>query len=310
MQRVEFLAGFVLHARSLRETSLLVDVFTPDHGVTRLVARGARSAKSKIRPLAQPFRPLLVSWSGRNELKTLTGLEEQGRGYALSGLELACAYYLNELLLRLLPMEAPCATVFAQYAQALSTLDELDDDAQQLECTLRLFELELLDSLGLVPDFSNCGRTIRKPDPDPDPESDADAPDIATVQEPSGGGAGGSGDDSSVIENDILYRYFPEQGYAIKVATIEAAEAAIKANSKMASTSATSAQSNNLNLNMDPRNATPSVDVHGQTLLSLAKREFDSQRCFREAKLLMRQQLGLHIGRKPLKSREMIAFYQ
>ena len=69
MQRVEFLAGFVLHARSLRETSLLVDVFTPDFGVTRLVARGARSAKSKIRPLAQPFRPLLVSWTGRHELK-------------------------------------------------------------------------------------------------------------------------------------------------------------------------------------------------------------------------------------------------
>ena len=159
MQRVEFLAGFVLHSRPLRETNLLVDVFTPDFGVSRLVARGARSAKSKIRPLAQPFRPLLVSWSGRHELKTLTGLEEQGRGYPLAGLELACAYYLNELLLRLLPMEAPCATVFAQYAQSLITLDEIDDDTQQLESALRLFELELLDSLGLVPDFSNCGRS-------------------------------------------------------------------------------------------------------------------------------------------------------
>jgi len=280
MQRVEFLAGFVLHTRSLRETSLLVDVFTPDFGVTRLVARGARSAKSKIRPLAQPFRPLLVSWTGRHELKTLTGLEEQGRGYPLAGLELACAYYLNELLLRLLHMEAPCPTVFAQYAQSLIALDEIDDDPQQLECTLRLFELELLDSLGLVPDFSNCGR----PDVNgnsPDKSVTTNLPEGAAVQEYSGN----SKSHGSAIEKDCLYRYFPEQGYA-------------------------AVQSSALNVAIDPRNATPSVDVHGQTLLSLAQRQFDSERCLREAKQLMRQQLGLHIGRKPLKSREMIAFYQ
>jgi len=279
MQRVEFLAGFVLHSRPLRETSLLVDVFTPDFGVTRLVARGARSAKSKIRPLAQPFRPLLVSWSGRHELKTLTGLEEQGRGYPLAGLELACAYYLNELLLRLLTMEAPCATVFAQYAQSLITLDGIDDDTQQLESALRLFELELLDSLGLLPDFSNCGRADLNNNPNN--SVNTNLPDGVADQEPSGG----SKNNGSAIEKDKLYRYFPEQGYA-------------------------AVQSSALNVAIDPRNATPSVDVHGQTLLSLAQRQFESERCLREAKHLMRQQLGLHIGRKPLKSREMIAFYQ
>jgi len=291
LQRAEFLACFVLHSRTLRETSLLVDLMTPDFGLTRVVARGARSARSRVRPMIQPFRPLLVSWAGRHDLKTLSGLEEQGRPCQLAGLELAAAYYMNELLLRMLPPDAPCPTVFASYAQTLDQLskssaglrpgrsDPQSESGQSeqmskagndaLETGLRLFELELLDSLGLVPDFANCRRTT--------------AAHLSTAQQ----------SDALKIESGLRYRYYPEAGYAVEVAdagdTIDAR--------------------NPDNAVEDSPNSMPSVEVSGETLLALGTRQLQSKQVLREAKNVMRRQLAQHLGGQPLKSREMIAFY-
>ncbi len=150
--RVDLQACFVLHHRPLRETSVIADLFTPDHGRLSVVARGARSAKSSRRALLQPFRPLLASWTGRGELKTLTGLEEQGRAVSLSGLSMACAYYLNELVLRLVPPFESNPQAFALYTHTLMTLPEWD----AMEPELREFEIQLLESLGLAPDFYCC----------------------------------------------------------------------------------------------------------------------------------------------------------
>ena len=155
MQRVQLQAGYVLHHRVFRETSLILDVLTPDYGVVRLIARGARSPKSRRRPLLQVFRPLLVSWSGRGEMKTLTGVEEQGMPFVLQGLQLACGYYLNELLLRLLRYDESNITVFARYSMSLAELSS-PLDKQATESCLREFEMELLESLGLMPDFADC----------------------------------------------------------------------------------------------------------------------------------------------------------
>jgi len=268
LQRAEFLACFVLHSRTLRETSLLVDLMTPDFGLTRVVARGARSARSRVRPMIQPFRPLLVSWAGRHDLKTLSGLEEQGRPCQLAGLELAAAYYMNELLLRMLPPDAPCPTVFASYAQTLDQLSKSSAGLRPGRC-LRLFELELLDSLGLVPDFANCRRT-----------TDAH---LSTAQQ----------SDALKIESGLRYRYYPEAGYAVDMAdaadTIDARDAD--------------------NAVEESPNSMPSVEVSGETLLALGTRQLQGKQVLREAKNVMRRQLAQHLGGQPLKSREMIAFY-
>ena len=101
--RVALTPGFVLHARPYRETSALVEAFTAEHGRVGLVAKGAKRARSRLARATQPFRPLQMAWSGRGELKTLTGAEPQGLGWHFTGTKLVSALYLNELLYRLVP---------------------------------------------------------------------------------------------------------------------------------------------------------------------------------------------------------------
>ena len=63
--------AFVLHGYPFRETSLVVEAFARDHGRMGLVARGARRPKSSLRGVLLQFQPLLLSWAGRGELRTL-----------------------------------------------------------------------------------------------------------------------------------------------------------------------------------------------------------------------------------------------
>ena len=94
--------GFILHTYPFKETSVVAEAFTCSHGRVALIARGARRPASALRGLMQPFTPLLLSWFGKSELKTLHAAEWQGGLIAPQGRALMCGFYLNELLLRLL----------------------------------------------------------------------------------------------------------------------------------------------------------------------------------------------------------------
>lgn len=142
--KVTLQPAYVLHTRAYRDSSLLAEVFTPEYGRVGLIARGARSAKSRVRGLLQPFRSLLLSWSGRGELHTLTGVEEAGRAPRLPGDRLIAGLYLNELIMRMTQRSDPHTRLFAAYADALMALEAPD----RLEPTLRIFEKHLLDDLG------------------------------------------------------------------------------------------------------------------------------------------------------------------
>ncbi len=155
MNPVTLQPAYLLHHRVFRDTSLIVDLITPEHGRISAIARGARSAKSRRKVLLQPFRPLLTSWTGRSELRTLTSVEESGMPVALEGLRLSCAYYATELALRLVPVGQRNDAAFAFYVQVLELLMHSDS----LESTLRNYELDLLDALGLMPDLSHCDVT-------------------------------------------------------------------------------------------------------------------------------------------------------
>ena len=154
-RRVEVAPGYVLHARAWRETSLILEAFTRDHGRTGLVARGVRSARSRLRGLLLPFQPLLLSWTGRGELPTLTGADTEGPPRPLRGRALFSGFYLNELLLKLLPRGDAHPELFADYRDALAGLaaDRAADPA------LRLFEKRLLDALGYGPTFDRSADT-------------------------------------------------------------------------------------------------------------------------------------------------------
>ncbi|VAW79339.1 DNA recombination and repair protein RecO [hydrothermal vent metagenome] len=159
--RVELVPGFVLHQQPYRETSALLEVFTSTHGRVGLVARGVHSPKSRRRGELQAFRPLHLSWSDRGELGTLTGIETEGPGFRLNGASLYSAFYLNELLVRLLVRNDPHPALFDRYGIALNGLSASSLD---IELTLRLFEKHLLQETGyglLLDVDCNSGELVR-----------------------------------------------------------------------------------------------------------------------------------------------------
>src|SRR5689334_16958821 len=111
--------AFVLHTYPYRETSLIVETFTATSGRVAMVARGAKRPRSELRGVLQAFQPLALSWAGSGELKTLIKAEWRGGLPLPGGAALLCGFYLNELLLKLLPKEDPHLTLWDDYAAAL-----------------------------------------------------------------------------------------------------------------------------------------------------------------------------------------------
>lgn len=141
---VEHQPGYLLHRYPYRESSLLVDMFTRGHGRLMLVAKGSRRGKSKARGHFIPFKPLLVSWSGRGSLPTLTAVEA-GRNFPdMDRLGRNCGYYANELLMRLLHRQDSHESLFDRYEDMLAALARGDDPSR----VLRIFEKHLLQETG------------------------------------------------------------------------------------------------------------------------------------------------------------------
>ena len=142
-QRVDGQPAFVLHTYPFRETSLIVEVFARDFGRVALLARGARRPRSALRGLLLSFQPLELAWAGKGEVQTLMKAEWQGGQPLLTGRSLFWGYYLNELLMHLLPREDAHERLFSVYAE---TLRRFADRVQ--EADLRCFERALLQELG------------------------------------------------------------------------------------------------------------------------------------------------------------------
>src|SRR6204780_4866319 len=96
-QRVQLARAYVLHQRPFRDSSLIVEVFAREHGRMTVFARAARGPRTRYAVL-QPFRALLLSWSGRGEAPQLTGAENaDALQPAVPPGRLMSAFYLNEL---------------------------------------------------------------------------------------------------------------------------------------------------------------------------------------------------------------------
>ena len=145
--RVNNEPGFILHTYPFKETSVVAEVFTRSHGRVALIARGARRPTSALRGLMQPFTPLLLSWFGKSELKTLHAAEWQGGLMAPQGRALMCGFYLNELLLRLMVRGDAHEHLYDRY---IATFELLAGEAcsTDYERILRRFEKILLSEIG------------------------------------------------------------------------------------------------------------------------------------------------------------------
>ncbi|TVQ49647.1 MAG: DNA repair protein RecO [Gammaproteobacteria bacterium] len=142
--QVQLEPAWLLHPRPFRDSSLLLEVFSQQHGRVGLVAKGARRAGSRNRALLQPFTPLKLSWQGGGELATLTDTEPNGPPLRLTGTRMLAGFYLNELLLRLLARGDEHGVLFARYGEAITALA----GSLPIALPLRRFERDLLEELG------------------------------------------------------------------------------------------------------------------------------------------------------------------
>ena len=155
-------AAFVLHQWDWSETSLILDLFTREHGRLAAVAKGAKRPYSQLRPVLMPFQRLLVLTSKPKsataddgaDILLLRSAEYAGAGAALPPARLFPGFYLNELLMKLLARGDPHAALFDAYADALQALAVATD-----ESPLRAFELQLLRETGVLPELSRVTTT-------------------------------------------------------------------------------------------------------------------------------------------------------
>lgn len=269
-------AAYILHYREFQESSFIVDAFTLTHGRIALVAKSARNSKPRTRALYQPFRPLLLSWVGAGDLRTLTGIEESGQALDMADAELACAYYLNELVLRLAGKDQPQPTIFAYYSMAL---DQLASRIISIQEVLRTFEVQLLDGLGVLPNFAYCTA------------------------------------DGSAVDPSREYRYHPANAIAVvtnRPAIVEDSEEAGQDANQNAYLGIQkekhrmgAGDSRNPNIQADGMTPDEGVLVDGSTLIALSELELSDAAVLSQAKLLMRHVLRVHLGDKPLRSREL-----
>ena len=143
--RVESEPGFILHTIPYRETSLLVDIFTLNHGRLRCVAKGFRKPNKKgIAKTLFPYTEHHFQWQGRGELKTLTQADPIQAPVFLKQESLFVGLYINELLYKLLHQNDPHQSLYEFYRQLMTQLS----DSEILQPVLRRFEMLLLEELG------------------------------------------------------------------------------------------------------------------------------------------------------------------
>ena len=149
--------GYILQTRPYTESSLLLEVFTREHGCLSLLAKGVRRMKSPLRAALLPHRPLLLGW-GRGRLPVLTAAETSAPLGDWRALDWVCACYLNELIMGFLPRADPHAALYDAYAETLTRLRDTTTHA-----ALRIFEKRLLEEIGfglLLDKEANGGAAI------------------------------------------------------------------------------------------------------------------------------------------------------
>lgn len=141
--------AYVLHRHDWSESSLILEMFTRNHGRVALVAKGAKRPSSSLRPILLPLQPLHLAFGGDAEIRTLRSAEWMGGHVMPTGDALLSGYYLNELVLTLLARDDPHPGLFDVYSRVVSVICSEHGDA--LQTALRAFELLLLREIGLLP---------------------------------------------------------------------------------------------------------------------------------------------------------------
>jgi len=152
--------AYLLHRTPYSNSSLLLECFTREHGRFPAIAKGVKSSKKSGPALLQPFNSLLIDFTGKGEVKTISGFEQDAEAIILKGTTLYCGFYLNEVLMRILARNDPHAELFHYYENTLNELSSATD----VEPILRSFEVLLLNELGyglLLDQEAETGKEIK-----------------------------------------------------------------------------------------------------------------------------------------------------
>lgn len=150
--------AYILHSQPYSETSLLLDVFTRNHGRLLIMAKGALRPYTRWRAsIFQTFQTLAMGFSGKGAVRTLLDAEWVGGIPMLQGGALISGYYMNEWLMRALAREDVSAGLFDAYQHGLADLSLNAHTASEQAQVLRRFELALLSELGFAPDLAALG---------------------------------------------------------------------------------------------------------------------------------------------------------
>ncbi len=143
---IKEVTAFLIHRRTYKGNSLLLDFLSLELGMIRCIANGMRTGKHGF---IQPFCKLDMIIRGKSELKTLTNFEINDKSRVFVGDKLLILMYINELLVRLLlPLEIH-TNLFYLYVDFVNKLTEIDtSNKQKQHWLLRLFEKNLLSELG------------------------------------------------------------------------------------------------------------------------------------------------------------------
>ncbi len=146
----EFYTAYLLHRRPFSDSQVMLDMLVEGVGQLRMLARISGRQATKHKAQLQPFQSLLVQYSGKSDLKYINRFEPHGGQTVLSGTQLYCGFYLNELTNRIVPINEPMESVYHLYKKHL---DELST-TKNLQAVLRSYEFQLLEMLGYGVDFS------------------------------------------------------------------------------------------------------------------------------------------------------------
>jgi len=144
-------SAYVIHTRPFQDSKILLDMLTLEQGLIRGVWR---LPKKEARVIPGPFLCYEMEFVGRSDLKTVKSLESVKSASSLEGLPLYAAFYVHELLEKLLPANLPLPDVYALYKWLIESLYS----GAPIAPLLRRFEVGLFSELGVGINMVSTGR--------------------------------------------------------------------------------------------------------------------------------------------------------
>lgn len=159
--------AFILKTQDYRDTSLLAHFYTSEYGKIRGIVKGIRDTRARFGGTLEPFSLNEILFYKRRrggDLHQVTQIEllDDFTGVREDLERLGWASYFVELVNELTEAEDPNAEIFALLGDSLRFLAS----GASAKRAARIFEVKLLEHLGLVPEVSSCV-VCRAERPDP-----------------------------------------------------------------------------------------------------------------------------------------------